>query len=140
MKLIKIQKVISIICSVLGFIFSLFGLKLGLQSINADGWGRLGVIFIMPSILALLIIVIDFFITVGKIKKGLIFSCISTLIKIGIIILLIPSTIYDYKYELEFGVSNFDFDLTLIVLLVIIAIPSVLNTIRLKFLRKSNNN
>ena len=131
MKLIKIQKVISIICSTLGFILSLFGLKLSLQSIGADGWGQLGVIFIIPSVFALLIIVLDFLITVGKIKKGLIYSCISCLIKIGIIILFIPSTIYDYKYELQYGVSNLDFDLILIVLLVIITIPSILNTIRL---------
>ena len=140
MKLIKIQKVISIICSALGFILSLLGLKLSLQSIGADGWGQLGVIFIIPSVFALLIIVLDFLITVGKIKKGLIYSCISSLIKIGIIILFIPSTIYDYKYELQYGVSNLDFDLILIVLLVIITIPSILNTIRLikKYIRVMN--
>ncbi len=138
MKLSKMQKVISIICSVLGFILSLLGLKLGFQGINADDWGQLGVIFIIPSVFALLIIVLDFLITIGKIKKGLIYSCISTLIKIGIIILFIPSTIYDFKYELQYGASNLDFDLILIVLLVIITIPSILNTIRLNFLRKNN--
>ncbi len=138
MKLIKIQKAISIMCSVLGIILSLFGLTLGLQSIGANVFDQLGIIFIIPSIFVLLIIVFDFLITVGKIKKGLIYSCISTLVKIGITILLIPSTIYDYKYELQYGVSNLNFNLILIVFLVIIAIPSILNTISLSSLRKSN--
>ena len=138
MKLIKLQKVISIICSVLGFILSLFGLKVGLQSIGADGWDQLGVIFIMPSAFALLIIVLDFLITIGKIKKGLIYSYIITLIKITIIILFIQSTINDYKYELQYGVSNLNFNLILIAFLVIITIPSILNIIRLDSLRKNN--
>ena len=93
MKLNKITKIISIICSGLGFIFSLFGLICGLQSINADGWAELGIIFILPSLIACLNIVLDFLVTIGKMKKGLIYSCISALIKIIIIILLIPYTI-----------------------------------------------
>ena len=135
MKLSKIQKVISIICSVLGFIFSLFGLTFGLQSINAKGWGQLGTSFIIPSIFALLIIILDFLVTIGKIKKGLRYSCISTLIKVGIIILSISDTVYEYKYELQYGISNLNLYLILIVLLVIITIPSILNIIRIIFLR-----
>lgn len=138
MELFKKKKVIPIFCSVLGFTFSLFGLILSLQSAGAEGWGKLGVIFIMPSVIALIIIVLDFLITIGKIKRGLIYSCISSLIKIGIIILFIPSTIYDCKYKMQYGVSNLNFDLILIVALMIVTIPSVLNAIKLISLRKNN--
>ena len=136
MKLFKIQKVISIICSGLGFVFSLLGLIYGLQSIGTAGWGGIGVIFILPSIIACLNIMLDFFVTIGKIKKGLIYSCISTLIKTVIIIVAISNTIHEYKYELQYGVSNLDFDLILIIALIVITIPSILNTIRLFSLRK----
>ena len=70
MKQFKISKVISIICSIIGLIFSSFGLIIGLQSIGAPGLGGIGVIFIMPSVIALLVILFDFLITLGKIKKG----------------------------------------------------------------------
>lgn len=131
MKLCKIQKVISIICSIIGLILASYGLLMSLQSIGADCWGQLGVIFIMPSIIALTVIVFDFLITVGKIKRGLIYSCINSLIKICIIGCVIPSTIYDYKYEIKYGVSNLYFDLILIVALTIITIPSILNITKL---------
>ena len=138
MKLFKIQKVISIICSGLGFVFSLLGLIYGLQSIGTAGWGGIGVIFILPSIIACLNIMLDFFVTIGKIKKGSIYSCISTLIKMVIIIVAISNTIHEYKYELQYGTSNLNFDLILIVALIVITIPSILNAIRLIFLRKDN--
>ena len=131
MKQFKISKVISIICSIIGLIFSSFGLIMELQSIGAPGWGGLGVIFIMPSVIALLVILFDFLITLGKIKKGLIYSCINSIIKIGIIACFIPTTISDYKYEMKFGVSNLDFDIIVIVLLTIVSIPSILNIIKL---------
>lgn len=92
----------------------------------------------LRTFIALIIIVLDFFITVDKIKRGLIYSCISNLIKIGIIILFITSTIYDYKYEMQYGVSDLNFDLILIVFLIVITIPSILNTIKLISLRKHN--
>ena len=136
MKLLKFKKLISVICCILVFILSLIGLIVGLQSIGSEGWGKLGVIFIMPSVIALVIIILDFLITVDKIKRGLVYSCISCLIKIGSIALVIPSTIYDYKYEMQYGVSNLDFDLLLISLLIIFTIPSFLNIIKLISLKK----
>lgn len=136
MRLFRIQKIISIICSILGFILSLYGLILGLQSISADDLGQLGIILIMPSIFALIIIVLDFLITIDKIKRGLIYSCISSLIKIGIIACFVPSIIYDYKYEIQYGISNLSFDLILIVSLAIVTIPSILNIIKLITFRK----
>ncbi len=131
MKLFRISKVISIICSIIGLILSSYGLIIGLQSIGADGLGQIGVIFIIPSIIALLVIVFDFLITLDKIKKGLIYSCINSIIKLIIIGCFIPSTIHEYKYEINYGVSNFDFNLIVIVALTIITIPSILNIIKL---------
>lgn len=132
MKQVKISKVISIICSIIGLNLSLQGLTIGLQSIDSDGLDLLGTIFIMPSIIALIIIIFDFLITIGKLKKGLVYSCINSIIKIGIIGCFIPSTVYDYKYEIKFGASNLKFDLIVITALIIITIPSIINIIKLK--------
>ena len=134
----KMSKRISIICCIIGLVLSLYGLTIGIQCINADGWDRIGVIFIPPSIIALIIIVFDFLITTDKIKKGLIYSCISSIIKISIIGCLIPSTIYSYKNEIEYGSSNLYFDLILIISLIIIAIPSTINIIKLIKLKTNN--
>ena len=131
MKQFKIQEVISIICSIIGLILSSYGLLMSLQSMCADGWGQLGVIFVIPSIIALTVIIFDFLITVGKIKKGLIYSCMNSVIKICIIGCIIPSIISDYTYEIKYGVSNLDFELILIVALIIITIPSILNMAKL---------
>lgn len=134
-----LKKVVSIICEGLGFIFGLFGFLIGLQSIEKDGWEQLGSIFIMPSIIALIIIILDFLVTIGKIKKGLIYSVISSLIKVGSILILIPSFIYDYKYEMQYGVSDLKFYFILIIMLIVIAMPSILNTIKLIALRKKSD-
>ena len=115
MREVKNKKEISIICGLIGLVVSLFGLLIGLASINADGLGGIMTIFIMPSIIAFIIILLDFLMAIDVIKKSLIYSWISTIIKMLIIILLIPSTIDNLKYELKFGVSNFDFDLILII-------------------------
>ena len=133
MKQFKISKVISIICSIIGLILSSSGLIMGFLSIGAPGWGGLGVIFIMPSVIALIVILFDFLITLDKIKKGLIYSCINSIIKIGIIACFIPTAISDYKDEMKFGVSNY---IIVIVLLIIVTIPSILNIIKLIKLKK----
>ena len=127
MKKFKISKIISIICSIIGLILSLLGLVAGLQSIGAPDFGGIGVIFILPSVIALLVILFDFLITLDKIKKGLIYSCINSIIKIGIIACFISTAISDYKYEIKFGVSNLNFDIIVILALTIVIIPSILN-------------
>lgn len=78
MKKFKISKIISIICSIIGLILSLLGLVAGLQSIGVLGFGGIGVIFILPSVIALLVILFDFLITLAIVKKGLIYSCINS--------------------------------------------------------------
>jgi nitric oxide reductase large subunit len=119
--------IISIICSIIGLILSSFGLIMGLQSIGASGWEKLGVIFIIPSVIVMLVIIFDFLITLDKIKKGLIYSCINSIIKIGIICCLLLAAISDYK----FGTSNLELYIIVIVGLIVITIPSVLNIIKL---------
>ena len=136
MKKINISKIISIICSDIGLILASLGLIAGLQSIGAPGFGGIGMIFILPSIIALLVILFDFLITLGTVKKGLIYSCINSIIKIGIILCFIPNTISEYKYEMEFGASNFEFDIIIIVALIIVTIPSILNSIKLVNVKK----
>lgn len=133
----NIKKIISIICSLISFGSALIGLILGLQSIVAKDWGQLGIIFIIPSIFALLIIILDFLVTIEKIKKASVYSYISTLIKIGIIISFIPTTIYDFKYEMKYGTSNLDFDFIIIALLTVATIPSIFNIIKLTIAKKS---
>ena len=127
----KRLKVISIICSIIGLILSTFALIISVQSAGASGFERIGELFIIPSIIVFLIILFDFLITLDKIKKGLIYSCINSIIKIGIIVCFIFTAISDYKYEIKHGTSNFDFDMIVIGALTIITIPSILNIIKL---------
>ena len=63
----------STVFSVIGLVLAISGLLIGLQSIGADSWEQLGIIFILPSFLAFIIIVFDLLVTVGKIKRGLIY-------------------------------------------------------------------
>ncbi len=138
MKEFKVQRTISIICCLIGIALSLYGLIVGLESIGATGFGGLGIIFIGPSVVALIIILCDFLIAIDKIKKGLIYSFISSLIKIALIINFIPSLIYNIVEEARDGVSNLDFDLIFIALLIVITIPSILNIIKLINIRKNS--
>lgn len=138
MKLFKILKVISIMCSIIGLIISLFGLIMGLSSIGESGFEGIGVIFIMPAVIVLLVILFDFLITIDKVKSGLIYSCINSLIKISIIACLIPIVISEYNYEIKFGISNFGFVMVIIIILTMITIPSILNIIKLIKLKKKS--
>ena len=121
----------SVVLSVIGLVLAIFALLLGLQSIGVDGMGQLGIIFIVPSFFAFFIIAFDLLVTIDKIKRGLIYSCVSSIIKICIIIYFIPITIYDYNYQMQYGVSNLSFDLILLVFLILVTIPSVLNVIKI---------
>ncbi len=121
----------SVVLSVIGLVLAIFALLLGLQSIGVDGMGQLGIIFIVPSFFAFIIIAFDLLVTIDKIKRGLIYSCVSSIIKICIIIYFIPITIYDYNYQMQYGVSNLSFDLILLVFLILVTIPSVLNVIKI---------
>lgn len=135
----KFLKAISIICSIIGFLAAGFGLFMGVNSIGATDLNGIGVIFIMPSIIAFLIVLADFLIVIDKVRPAIAYCVVSNLVKLGIIIQFIPMTLYNYSYEKQFGVSNLKFDLTCITLLAIITIPSIYNTIKYFALKKQEN-
>lgn len=56
------------------------------------------------------------------------YSFASSVLKLGITAYCIRYAILEYKEELKYGYSNFDFLIQIIVFLLIIAIPSVINT------------
>lgn len=118
-------RTISIICSVLGIIMASLGLIGGLSCIGKGGFDGIGVIFILPSFIALSIILLDLLITVEFIKSGFIFSCISSIIKIGAILYLLPSFRYDYTHQMH----NYKFFMIVFSILFIVTIPSILNVI-----------
>ncbi len=128
----KNKKVIAIIICTLCLLISFLGLIMGICSINASGFGQIGVIFILPSIFAISIITIDLLITLDIIKKGLIFSYISTLIKLGIAIFALPNLYGEIIYEMNYGVSNLLVYLFLIIPCILLILPSVFNIKKLK--------
>lgn len=81
----KILKIVSFICSIIGLILALMGLIVGLLSLKATDFGKIGAIYILPSITAFIIIFLDYLISTNKIKNGLKYSYISSIIKIIII-------------------------------------------------------
>ena len=135
----KFLKAISIICSIIGFLAAGFGLFMGINSIGATDLNGIGVIFIMTSIIAFLIVLADFLIVIDKVRPAIAYCVVSNLVKLGIIMQFIPMTLYNYSYEKQFGVSNLKFDLTCITLLAIITIPSIYNTIKYFALKKQEN-
>lgn len=129
MKFWGTSKIISVICSAIGLAISLYYLVIGLQSIGSSSWGGLGVILILPTIIALLIITLDLAITFGKIKNGLIFSCVSSAIKNFLMTFFVSRAIKDFKFQLKYGTSNFIVDILAVMSLIIVALPSVFNII-----------
>lgn len=127
----SLLKKLSITIEIIGLFFSFIGLIMGLSSIGASGWEALGVIYILPSIIAFIIILFDFLITLNVIKKGLIYSCISSVLKLVIIFCFIPPTLYELENEILYNLSNFDFDLTIVCSLFFVSIPSIINIIKL---------
>ena len=126
------RKNISIVCCVLSFIPALWLFVVGINSIGAKGFDGLGVIFILPSAIALLTIVIDFLITTDKFKGGLIYSYIITILRLGIMIIFLQSLSYDIRLEIKGLMSNLTFDLFIIIVLIVITIPSIFNIIKIK--------
>lgn len=124
----KILKGFAVICCCIGILMSLLSFYAGVISANADGFGRLGVLFVIPSLFALLVIMFDLLITANVIKIGFLYSCISSLLKLDITLRLLPYTISELREEMENGYSNFDLFFWLVTFLIIIAIPSVINT------------
>ena len=70
MKNNKTLKSLGTAFSMIGLVASGIALFLGLQSIGAAGCGVLGVIFIAPSIIAIVIILLDLKVTKDENGKG----------------------------------------------------------------------
>lgn len=120
MKKEKILTVISIICILIGFYVFTIALIMGIRGINAHGWAGLLVLLIPPSIIGLLIEILDFLTAMNVFKKKFIwYSYVSSIIKIIIIIVLLS-----IAYESEAK--------QLILFFIIITIPSIINIKRLK--------
>ncbi len=119
MKKEKILTVISIICILIGFYVFTIALIMGIRGINAHGWDGLLVLLIPPSIIGLLIEILDFLTVINVFKKKFIwYSYVSSIIKIIIIVLL--SIVYESEAK------------QLILFFIIITIPSIINIKRLK--------
>jgi hypothetical protein len=120
MKKEKILTVISIICILIGFYVFTIALIMGIRGINAHGWDGLLVLLIPPSIIGLLIEILDFLTVINVFKKKFIwYSYVSSIIKIIIIIVLL-SIVYESEAK------------QLILFFIIITIPSIINIKRLK--------
>ena len=139
------MKKISKICSGIGLFFAVVGLIMGLTSIGAEGFDKLGVILIFPSIAAILIILQDRLIAKDKYEKGvlitksnnrngLLYSCMSTILKVIIIIIFISSAIDSYKH---YGEAYSE--IIILIIFVIITIPYVLNIIKILKNQKNQN-
>ena len=137
MKEFETSKNISTVCYIIGVLAALYGLILGLKNI-----GGLGIILVIPSAVALIIISLDYGITIAtdKVNGALGYSIISSLIKVGCIILFIPKAIMDLKEFIKYSNSYYFFNLEIIILLIVVLIPSFFNTIRLLYLRDKESN
>lgn len=125
MEQFKITKSISFMCSIISFMLSSNLLIISLQSIGETGWEALGVLLIIPSAILFLVVLFDFLITLGKIKKGVTYSCVGSIMKISLIPMIIDA---------NGGIDSFV--ILIIISLIIITIPSVLNFIRLIYIKK----
>ncbi len=121
--LFKYPKIISIICSAIGIVLSLSVFWICIPIIRYS----LGWVGVISSTISLIICTLDLLTTVGEIKSGLIYSCISCLIKIVIIIFNIIHVIFDYDHNSYIYFSY---------LFILLLIPSVLNFFRFVSLKK----
>ncbi len=121
-------KNIAVIFSWIGIILACLALLVSFTGIGAKGFERLGIILLGPSLLAIGDLVGDAIIA-SKEKKMFVYSLIESVIKIILLVLMIPSAIYDYNYQMKYGFSNLDFDIIVINFLVIMLIPSLMNMI-----------
>ena len=128
--------VLSIICCIILFILALTGLLLGVSSINAEGLGQIGVIFILPSIVAMGLIAVDFLITIEKIKNALAYSVFMSVFKVCLILLLLPGVVNEFAEDYRYGGSSeLNGLLLLLGLFIVIIVPSLYNAHHLFYLK-----
>ena len=129
----KILITLSIIGSILGMILSIIGTVMGLSS--ESGPLDMSDLLILPSILFFLMNLIDILITIRVIKKGLTYSIITALIKLIIIIIII----YYLLEDLKNGYFEFLPSILTLITSCLLTVPSILNTLTLAQLYKTNN-
>ena len=132
-----ILKVFSILCSVFSYIAGILVLYWGVSSFGADGFERLGTIFIVPALMVMAVVTTDFLVTINVIKNGLGYSIAISVLKLCFIGLFIYLSIDEYKRHSMSYVSNFQFYIWLLVIFTILLIPSLINMI--DRLNKRNN-
>ena len=122
----------AIICSVIGLIISAFLLLIGINSIGASGWNSLGTILILPAIVFIIVLAIDFIIAYFNINNGYYYSCVIIAIKLIPILFFIFLAIREIylSFIRSNFVSNLDFYLMATGFFVFITVPSVCNAFR----------
>lgn len=131
MVLSKAEKIMSIICSIIGFIVSSIFLVSEITEILFGGFGVYESFVLIPfSIIVYINILRDFLISIDKSKDGLKYAYISCIIKFILILLLILIFIRDS--QLEYGTIQLENNIIAFVLMIIITIPSAFNIMKLK--------
>lgn len=134
---------ISIVVFSIGLAIAGLFLILGLNSIGASGWGKLGLAFIPPSLLVIVILLLDFFAI--KDCKWFAWSVVSLVIKSLCAITIIPYA-WESFYLLPlafFEITYFLIFLFFAALLVFIAIstyPSIRNIVNISKRKRENAN
>lgn len=128
---------ISFLCCIAGMMAAAFFLILGIQSIGATGWGRLGIFFIPPSAATLLFILADLLALLRK--KWVAWSWFSTISKCLCAGMLVKPLVRSLAMEIQSGISNFFFFLAIMVFLLISVVPSVWNIVRFARQKKDRN-
>lgn len=121
---IRIIKIVSVILSVLGIVLSLQMLAMGVESTGASGLARLGVIFILPSLLFLLFSVFDLIVATSKAKGGIRYSYISTIARIVMILLFFRIFTVEEKFAIP---------------IILVSLPPILNIITKKSISARNS-
>ena len=124
----KIFKTTSIIFSILGLSIVLATFLFSVADIEENGPDSMRVFWIAPCTLCMVVIIIDFLITLSIFKGGFLFSSFSSVVKMGIMIFLIPRIVEAYFVHSEALLSEINF----FVFTLIILIPSLFNMLRLR--------
>ena len=119
----------------MGLFLSIVFFISGISSIGASGWAALGMLFIAPSLLAILLLVFDFLAL--KDRKWFVWSIASLAVKGLCAIPVLQCIAYELGQMLKGNsYSNLLFYTVLLVFVVLIAYPSIRNVVNI---RKQNH-
>lgn len=122
--------VFSVIGITVGFVGTLQFLISGVASIGADGYAKLGVIFILPALMGFTVVLLDFLALRGT--KWLAWSIVGLAAK-GCLVLTLLGNIVELIVRMLSGksYSNLSFYVLLLILAALIIYPSVRNIINI---------